>query len=266
MEMKTVTEMRIDAKTIAIAGLVAAACIAVAMLPPMAQDPAYFRYADQRRLLGIPNFWNVLSNLPFVLLGLMGMISIARQRTPGYLPALRPIYLTFFAGVFLTGFGSAYYHLDPSNATIVWDRLALTLLFMSFFCTVWGEHISVSAALKMVWPLIAIGLASVVYWYVTETRGRGDLRFYAVVQFLPMVLLPLILLLYRSRMTGVGYLWGLLAAYAVAKAAEVLDHRIYDALPGFSGHEIKHWVAAIGVFVYYRAGFKRKRRGTAPDV
>jgi hypothetical protein len=260
------SEMRIDGRTVAIAGLAAAALIVVAVLPPMAQDQAYFRYADQRWVLDIPNFWNVVSNLPLVLLGLVGVISIAGKRTPGYLPALRPIYVTFFAGVLLTGLGSAYYHLDPSNATILWDRLALTLLFMSFFCAVWGEHISVSAALKMVWPLIAVGLASVVYWYVTETRGRGDLRFYAVVQFLPMVLLPLILLLYRSRMTGVGYLWGLLAAYALAKAAEVLDHRLYDALPGFSGHEIKHWVAAIGVFVYYRAGFKRKRRGTAPDI
>jgi hypothetical protein len=264
--METKNKMRIDAKTIGIAGLIIAAFIAVAMLPPIPQDPAYYLFADQRQVLGIPNFWNVVSNLPFLLLGLMGVISIAGNRTPGYLPELRPIYLTFFAGVFLTGLGSAYYHLDPSNATILWDRLALTILFMSIFCAVWGEHISTSAALKMVWPLIAVGLASVVYWYVTETRGRGDLRIYALVQFLPMVLLPLIMLLYRSRLTGAGYLWGLLAAYGVAKAAEVLDHAFYDALPGVSGHEIKHWVAALGVFVYYRAGFKRKRRGSAPGM
>ncbi len=252
--------MRIQTKTLGILGLVAIFLAAAAFLPPIPQDPTYHIYADQRTIMGIPNFWNVLSNLPFVVLGLIGVIAIAMNRTPGFMPELKPIYLTFFAGLLLTGLGSAYYHLDPVNSTIIWDRLALTILFMSFFSSVWGEHISVSAALKMVWPLIAVGLTSVVYWYVTETRGQGDLRLYAVVQFLPMVLLPIIMLCYRSRMTGVGYVWGILAAYGLAKAAEVTDRALFDLLPGFSGHEIKHWVAAAGVFVYYLAGFKRKRR------
>jgi len=75
-------------------------------------------------------------------------------------------------------------------------------------------------------------------------------------------MLPLILLFYRSRLTGVGYVWGILAAYGLAKVAEVTDSFIYDAMPGFSGHEIKHWVAAAGVFVYYLAGFNRRRRSS----
>lgn len=257
--------MRFDKKTMGIVGLVTISIAGVALLPPISQDPAYHLYADQRMVMGIPNFWNVFSNLPILVLGLLGVISIASNRTTGYLPELKPVYLTFFAGVCLTGVGSAYYHLDPSNPTILWDRLALTILFMAFFSAVWGEHISVPAALKMIWPLIVVGLASVVYWYFTETSGRGDLRIYAVVQFLPLVLVPFILIFYRSRLTGVGYVWGILAAYVVAKAAEILDHVLYDALPGFSGHEIKHWVAAAGVFVYYLAGFKRKRRPSAPD-
>ncbi len=255
-------KMPMEARTAGILGLVVIALGTVAMLPPIPQDPAYHIYADQRTVMGIPHFWNVVSNLPFVILGLMGVVSISMNRTPGFLPELKPVYTAFFAGVFLTGLGSAYYHLEPVNSTIVWDRLALTILFMAFFSAVWGEHISPAAAVKMVWPLIAIGMASVVYWYVTETRGRGDLRIYAVVQFLPLLMLPLILLFYRSRLTGVGYIWGVLAAYGLAKAAEVTDSFIFDALPGFGGHEIKHWVAAAGVFVYYLAGFKRKRRSS----
>lgn len=258
--------MRLEKKTMGIIGLVVIALAGVALLPSIAQNPAYHRYADRRIIMGIPNFWNVISNLPFVVLGLLGVTTIALNRTPGYLAELKPIYLTFFSGVFLTGLGSAHYHLAPANPTILWDRLALTLLFMAFFSAVWGEHISAAAALKMVWPLIAVGLASVVYWYVTETRGRGDLRLYAAVQFLPMVLVPLILIFYRSKLTGVGYVWGILAAYGIAKAAEVLDRVLYDVLPGFSGHEIKHWVAAAGVLVYYLAGFKRERRGSALDA
>lgn len=255
--------MRLDAKTAGIAVLVLAALIGTALLPPISQDPAYHDYADQRTIFGIPNFWNVLSNLPFVVLGVMGVIAIAGNRTPGFLPELKPIYLTFFIGVFLTGFGSAYYHLAPSSPTIVWDRLALSILFMSFFSAVWGEHISAPFALKIVWPLIGIGLSSVVYWYVTESQGRGDLRIYAVVQFLPMVLLPIIMLAYRSRLTGVGYVWGILAAYAVAKLVEIADHAVYDVVQGYSGHEIKHWVAALGVFVYYLGGLRRKQRKSA---
>lgn len=258
--------MSVKRKTLGIIGLVVIALAGVALVPAIPQDPAYHRYADQRMVLGIPNFWNVFSNLPFVVLGLLGAATVALNRAPGYLSELKPIYLTFFSGVFLTGLGSAYYHLAPSNPTIVWDRLALTILFMAFFSAVWGEHVSASAALKMVWPLVAIGFASVVYWYLSETRGRGDLRIYAAVQFLPMVLVPLILIFYRSRLTGVGYVWGILAAYGVAKAAEVLDGALYDLLPGFSGHEIKHWVAAGGVFVYYLAGVKRERRATLRDV
>lgn len=256
--------LRIDPKMGSIYGLVLLGIAVVLTLPPIAQDPAYHNYADQRQVFGIPNFWNVVSNLPFILLGILGVSSITMGKTPGFLPELRPIYITVFAGVFLTGWGSAYYHMDPSNATIVWDRLALTILFMAVFSSVWGEHISVGAALRMVLPLICAGLLSVAYWYVTENQGRGDLRFYAVIQFLPMVLLPLIMLMYRSKLSGVGYVWGLLLAYTVAKVAEGLDGPLYRSLAGFSGHEIKHWVAALGIFIYYLAGFRRRMLSSAP--
>lgn len=251
--------MRMDLKTGAIIAAVVLTIPVLWLVPPIAQDPGYHIFADQRTRFGIPHFWNVISNAPFVILGIMGMSNIALNRTPGYLHELKPVYFTFYTGVFLTGCASAYYHLNPVNQTIVWDRLALTVLFMAVFSSIWGEHISISTARKMVWPLMVVGMASVIYWYVTETRGRGDLRFYALVQFLPMILLPVIMLFSQSKLTGVAYLWGLILAYALAKAAEVLDGLIYRLSDGFSGHEIKHWVAAAGIFIYYLAGFKRKR-------
>lgn len=57
-------------------------------------------------------------------------------------------------------------------------------------------------------PLLAVGLASVVYWHVTEVRGCGDLRYNALVQNLPMALLPLAMLLYNYRLIPGGYVWG----------------------------------------------------------
>ncbi len=244
-------------------GLICAALVGIILfqlVPPIAQDPEYLRFADQRTVFGIPHFWNVVSNLPFLLLGILGIAAVATNRTPGYLPELKPLYLLFFVGIFLTGLASGYFHLNPVHKTLVWDRLALTVSFMAIFAAIWGEYISVSMARKMVWPLIGIGFASVLYWYITESQGRGDLRFYAVVQFLPMVLLPIIMLSRKSPFNRPGYIWGLLLAYALAKVAEILDVALYHALGGFSGHEIKHWVAAVGIFIYYLAGFKRVRR------
>lgn len=230
------------------------------MLPPFAQDPGYHSFADQRRILGIPNFWNVASNLPLVFLGVTGSVMVALNRTPGFLPELKLAHLTFFGAVVLTGLGSAYYHLEPDHERLVWDRLPLSILFMAFFSAIWGEHISVKMGRKMLWPLVTIGLASVIYWGVSEAHGRGDLRFYAWVQFTPLLLLPLIMLLYPSQLTGAGYVWALILVYAGAKAAEIMDRSIYQSLGGFSGHEIKHWLAAAGIFIYYLAGLKRKRR------
>ncbi|MGD8833831.1 MAG: hypothetical protein PVJ84_03600 [Desulfobacteraceae bacterium] len=252
--------MGIDKKSAALVGGALVFIFLVQIVPPIAQDPDYHRFADRRSLFGIPHFWNVVSNLPFLLLGTLGLSAVALNRTPGYLPELKPVYMMFYAGVFLTGLASAHYHLNPANETLVWDRLALTIVFMAFFAAVWGEHISATMGLKMVWPLTGIGLMSVVYWYVTESLGRGDLRFYALVQFLPMVLLPVMMVAHKSQLTGVAYIWGVIVAYALSKVAEVLDGPIYRALDGFSGHEIKHWVAAVGIFIYYRAGFRRARR------
>ena len=54
-------------------GLMVVSLATLPLLPPIAQDPTYHQFADQRTLLGIPNFWNVVSNLPFVLVGAMGL-------------------------------------------------------------------------------------------------------------------------------------------------------------------------------------------------
>ena len=36
-----------------------------------------------------------------------------------------------FLGILLTGFGSAYYHLDPTISTLFWDRLPMAVSFMA---------------------------------------------------------------------------------------------------------------------------------------
>ena len=231
--------------------------LVIMLVPPVSQDPAYHNFADQRNISGIPNFWNVVTNIPFLVLGITGFFKIQNQELRGVLPDLFKAYLTFFLGLVLTGLGSGYYHLDPSNSTLVGDRMAITVTFMSFFVLIFGESISTRTASRLLLPLLFLGLASVVYWNITENLGTGDLRFYALVQFLPMLLIPLMLLFYGSCLSGRRWILAIILVYGVAKISEMYDQQIYELI-GFSGHSLKHLIAAFGAFLFLKGLEVRK--------
>jgi len=231
------------------------------MLPEIPQDPAYHHFADTRTVLSIPNFWNVVSNLPFVLVGLAGLVLCVRSSL-AIVFEIKSSYIVFFIGIATVAFGSGYYHLWPSNQTLVWDRLPMTIGFMSIFSLIIAEFISVNIGRTLFIPLVIVGFASVFYWDYTESVNAGDLRFYGLVQFLPMLLIPLILLMYRSRFTHISLYWAVLFAYGLAKLAEMGDQQIYDFL-GFSGHSIKHLLAAAAPWMFYLALKKRKPLNSA---
>jgi hypothetical protein len=223
---------------------------AVFFIDPIPQDPAYYSFADSRSFMGVPNFWNVMSNVPFLLVGAFGIYYSALEDRPGMMTELRSAYIVFFAGIFLTGFGSAYFHYAPGDSTLLWDRLPMTLGFMAFLAIIVGEHISVPVGKRMLLPLLIVGAGSVIYWNITEARGAGDLRPYAIVQFLPMLVIPLILLMYRSAYDKVAFLWLILVLYAVSKLFEQFDMETYEIGRLISGHSIKHVVAALGALVF----------------
>lgn len=222
---------------------IAAAAVSVLVsLGPIAQAESYHQFADQRIISGIPNLWNVASNLPFLAVGLYGLCLLVRGHSRGSLSFLRPAYAAFFVGVALVAVGSVCYHLHPSNATLVWDRLPMTLAFAAFFVAILGEHVNASCVRLALVPALVIGLLSVLWWQLS-----GDLRSYVLVQFLPVILIPAIVLLYPSRLPGAKWVWAVLVAYMVAKAFEFLDAPVYHLL-GVSGHSLKHIAAAIGVY------------------
>ena len=225
-------------------GLVAVAAIAAAFwLDRIPQDPAYHEFADSNTLFGIPNFWNVATNLPFLFVGLIGFSWRARLQDR----ARQTQYVVFCIGVALVGFGSAYYHWSPSTPTLVWDRLPMTIAFMALFSAVIQDRVSERLGRILLWPLIIAGVATIAWWYWSELAGRGDLRPYAVVQFLPMLLIPLMLLLFSGRGLHAAWLWATLTAYVLAKVAEYFDAAIYGASGILSGHSIKHLLAALAV-------------------
>jgi hypothetical protein len=173
-------------------------------------------------------------------------------------PDLQFAYRIFFAGVFLTGIGSAYFHYVPGNDSLVWDRLPMTIGFMALLAIIIGEYISLRVAKKMLIPLLIIGAASVFYWALTEARGAGDLRPYAVVQFLPMLLIPLILLMYRPGYDKTGFLWIVIGFYVLSKLFEYFDVEVFELGGLISGHSVKHVVAALAPLVLLY-GIDRRR-------
>jgi Ceramidase len=239
-------------------GVLAAGGIAAAFfLPPIPQDPAYHAFADQRTILGIDNFWNVVSNLPFIVVGVFGLVRLSRVPYD----SLRLPCLLLGIGVILVGLGSAWYHYRPSTATLVWDRLPMTITFMAFFSLVLSDRVSARLGRALLWPLIGAGVASVAYWYWTELHHQGDLRAYAVVQFLPLLLITSLLLISRGRWLSTGWLWGVLAAYLLAKVAEFNDGVLYDFTGFGGGHSLKHLLAAAAVLMAIQAATGKRTAG-----
>jgi len=222
---------------------------AAAAAPRISQDDRHVM-VDQRTIAGVPNGMDVLSNVAFLFAGVGGVLATTgrrRGRTPFRDAWTRWPYRALFAGVALTTFGSSWYHLAPSTARVVWDRLPMTIAFMGLLTAVVAERVSVRIARALFMPLLLAGAGSVVYWYATQLSGVGDLRAYALVQFGSLVIVMLILALYPSRERGAGWLGIGLALYGVAKGFEMADSAIYRALGFVSGHTLKHVVAAAAV-------------------
>ena len=229
-------------------GLAAVSLAALLLVPPIPQSQVYHGFADQRMLLGIPNFWNVVSNLPFILVGALGL-----RHVRGSLSAR-----IFFLGVFLTGFTSSYYHWAPSDWGLFWDRLPMTFAFMSILANVIEERVDARAGKFLLWPLAALGIISLLIWMRFD-----DLRLYAWVQFFPCIAVPLMFWLLPPKYTAT-YLWFIAAGlYVLAKLLEHYDAAIYAALGVMSGHPIKHAAAAAACYAIYLAFRTRKPVGNS---
>lgn len=227
--------------------LTATVALVALVSPRTAQPLSYHNFADDRAWLGIPNFGDVASNLAFAIFGVWGLWFLARLSQEGTSARFvdvreRWFYLIVFFGMVLTAAGSSYYHWAPDNQRLVWDRLPMTVVFMSLVAAMIAERISVRWAL-MVWPvLLAIGALSVLQWHWSEQAGRGDLRFYAAVQVYAVLVL-LVMLFLPPRYTRSSD-WGVVVAfYVVAKLLETFDKRVFALGHVVSGHTLKHIAA-----------------------
>ena len=211
----------------------AAGLIALWFVHPIPQPESYHAFADHRRLLGIPNFWNVASNLPFAVSGVFGLRAFRDLASR-----------LLFAGILLTTFGSAYYHWAPDTPRLLCDRLPMTVAFMSLLALVIQLEFGAKAGRWLLLPLVAAGLLSVIWW-----RLAGDLRPYLLVQFVPILMIPVALLFFD--IPARRELWIALALYVFAKVAESLDSESFTAI-ALSGHTVKHLLAGLSTWWIYR--------------
>ena len=218
-------------------GLMVASLAGLLLVAPIPQDQTYHQFADRRTLFGIPNFWNVVSNIPFIVVGAVGLWKLRRD----------PATVVLFTGIFLTGFGSAYYHWNPSDRSLFWDRLPMTLSFMAILSVVVQERVDARVGAVLLWPLLAVALSSLLLW-----RWTDDLRLYAWVQFFPFFALLFLILVFPPKYSGTSY-WIIAAVlYALAKLLEFYDEEVYAAGSILSGHTLKHFAAAAACFAILR--------------
>ncbi len=204
------------------------------MVEPFGQRLSYHLFADQRAFLNIPNFMDVVSNIGFLIFGGIGLVHC-------FIKDEKLSWKIFFMGIVLVSIGSAYYHYAPTNSTLFWDRLPMTIAFMAMFTAMIGEYINPKLEKPFLIIFLIVGIFSVIYWHLYD-----DLRFYYWVQLAPMVTLLILLTFFKSKFTHTYFLTFALISYVLAKVVESND-RLFFELTGniISGHSVKHLLAAL---------------------
>jgi hypothetical protein len=223
--------------------LIIVSFVSLFFIAPIPQDLDYHNFADKRGLYGINNFLDVASNLPFLLVGLLGFHYIFKN----WGITSSSSWLIFFTSIFFVGIGSSYYHLNPVNETLTWDRLPMAIGFMALFVIVLTDFINHKLEKWLLIPMCLIGAISVAYWYVFD-----DLRFYGWVQFVSMALLLIIIFIYKPEQLQRKYILYAYVFYTLSKLAEYFDKQIFELADQLiSGHAIKHLFASLATYCFY---------------
>jgi hypothetical protein len=211
---------------------------------PIAQIPNYHDFSDQLQIAGIPHFADVLSNLGFAVVALWGGLRLASAKDKTEIRNGWAGYRLFLVGLFFTALGSSYYHLDPDNARLVWDRLPIALACAGLLAGVWGDVHAKDSATLTAWLALAAVL-SVAWWDFTQRSGTGDLRPYLIFQVFPIVLIPLWHWIYDMPRADRWVFGSALLLYVIAKFAELNDHQVAALFGTLTGHTLKHLLASV---------------------
>lgn len=220
-------------------------------LGPLPQDPAYHLLADTRTLRGVvPRAGDILTNLAILAAGLFGIALRSRMNVA---QEARTAVDVLIAASILTAFGSAYYHLAPENATLIWDRMGIAVVLTSLLVIVMADRVHPRFAREALWPFTGLGVASVALWGVSEAMGREDLLLYLFVRIGAGAAIVFLLILRPPRHTGTVWLVAAMLCEVAMAIFERLDHQVFALTGGFaSGHNVKHVLAGIALaFVFW---------------
>lgn len=223
---------------------------------PLAQPADYHRFADRSILFGIPHAADVLSNIGFTLAGLWGWSGL-RRRSGALAGDAGFGYRLFLLGLIVTGPASAWYHLAPDDARLAWDRLAVSLACAGLLAGVRAETAGTRFPRSETVGLAAFAVAGVLWWWLDNDGGDGDLRPYLLLQILPLLLIPLWQTLHRRPATERIVFAAALGLYVLAKLAELFDHELLAATAAVSGHTLKHLLATLAALLI--VGVLRRR-------
>ena len=227
-----------------LSGLIILLILAI-FLPSIQQDQNYHNFADQRALFGVNNAFDTLSNLAFIIVGILGLFNFYNNKFIKISNSFSVILNLFFISIILTGLGSGYYHLSPNDFTLVFDRLALTLVFTFILAMLASIRISERSGFHTLAELIILAPLSVLLW-----NYNGNLTPYAVLQFGGIIIIVLTLLLTKAQKQSPCFT-SLIILYGFAKVAEFYDVEIFNLSQNLiSGHTLKHLIASIAVLVF----------------
>ena len=225
------------------AGLLVGACalLGLALFGPSMLDSAHQHgFADQRTLLGIPCALDVLSNLPFAIAGVLGLVWLVRLPHAAMDGVSRALVALFLAGLVCTSVGSSFYHWRPSDFGLFWDRLGMVLPFAGLLGLAAAGRVSGRAGIATAGAVLLGGTSAVLWWALS-----GNVLPWAVVQVGGMLVVLALAALPRRAEALAVHLGAVIAFYGVAKLFEAADHAILEATGQWvSGHSLKHLIAA----------------------
>lgn len=200
-------------------------------------------FVDARMWLDVPNAGDVLSNLPFAIFGVWGLLKLRKVRTPStrFLDRENFVLALFFVGLIFTTCGSALYHLAPTDASLLWDRAGMAFAFAGMLGVAASERVSLRGGIWLSLVALLAGAFSLLTWSHT-----ADILPWTTLQFGGMALV-FILAITRAipNSLGVSLVW-VVVFYGVAKVLESADTAVFDATGHLvSGHTLKHLVASL---------------------
>ncbi|KAK6273870.1 hypothetical protein POUND7_010953 [Theobroma cacao] len=205
-------------------------------------------FADMRNFLGVPNTLNVITNFPFLIVGVLGFVLSLGGGSFFNISLKGEVWgwLLFYGGIASVAFGSAYYHLKPDDNRAMWDTLPMMIAYSSLFSSFILERLGERIGLSILFSLLVLAVLSTSY-----ARTFNDLRLCMTFQLIPCIALPIMTFLFPPKYTHSGYWLWTSGVCILAKIEALADMKIYRANNYIiSGHSLEHLCSAIAPVLF----------------